>query len=554
VAAALDGTARVALDCETTGLDPRTHRLRLLSLALDTVGGGTFAYLVDCDAVDPAPLWEALAGRELVCHNAAFDLAFLARRGFTPAAPVHDTMLLAQLLTAGTRAPVGLADCCRRWLGRELDKTEQRGDWSGELSADQLAYAAHDVDVLGPLLEALTADVEEAGLAEAADIERRCLPAVVWMAGRGVAFDRDRWQALARDAGEARDRLREALHEAALPRPGRMFGGWNWDSPAQVKEALALAGCDVPNTRDETLAGADHPLAARLRQYRAAAQRVKNYGEKWLSHVDADGRVYAGWRQIGSRAGRMSCRRPNLQQLPRGREYRGCVVAPPGRLLVKADYSQIELCIAAKVSGDAALREAFQSGEDLHVRTARAVLGAGDVTAEHRQLAKALNFGLLYGMGAARFREHARTHYGLDLSERQAADYRAAFFRTYRGLAAWQRRAGSDHVTETRTLAGRRRLLDEKTPYTHRLNSPVQGTGADGLKLALALLWERRAECPGAFPVLAVHDEVVVECDRDQARAAAAWLRRAMVDGMAPLTNPVPVEVEVRVGRTWGGD
>jgi len=97
-------------------------------------------------------------------------------------------------------------------------------------------------------------------------------------------------------------------------------------------------------------------------------------------------------------------------------------------------------------------------------------------------------------------------------------------------------------------------LLDHKTPYTHRLNTPVQGTEADGLKLALALLWERRARVPGAFPVLVVHDEIVVECAQDQADTAATWLKQAMLDGMAPLIDPVPVEVEVKIGRTWGGD
>jgi DNA polymerase-1 len=103
-------------------------------------------------------------------------------------------------------------------------------------------------------------------------------------------------------------------------------------------------------------------------------------------------------------------------------------------------------------------------------------------------------------------------------------------------------------------LAGRRRLLDEKTPYTHRLNSPVQGTEADGTKTALALLWERRNQAPRAFPVLAVHDEIVVEADASQAAAAAAWLKAAMLDGMGPLIDPVPVEVEVKVARSWGGD
>jgi DNA polymerase-1 len=95
-------------------------------------------------------------------------------------------------------------------------------------------------------------------------------------------------------------------------------------------------------------------------------------------------------------------------------------------------------------------------------------------------------------------------------------------------------------------------LLNDRSPDTHRLNTPVQGTGADGLKLALALLWERRAEAPGAFPILAVHDEIVIEADTGQAGAVAAWLRRAMIDAMAPLINPVPVEVEVKIRRTWG--
>ncbi|HYH69232.1 MAG TPA: DNA polymerase, partial [Urbifossiella sp.] len=103
----------------------------------------------------------------------------------------------------------------------------------------------------------------------------------------------------------------------------------------------------------------------------------------------------------------------------------------------------------------------------------------------------------------------------------------------------------------TRTLAGRRRL--GVTRYTEKLNTPIQGSSADGLKRALALLWERRGQCPGAFPVLVVHDEIVVECDADREEEAAVWLRVAMVDGMAPLVSPVPVEVEVSAGPTWGG-
>jgi DNA polymerase-1 len=221
---------------------------------------------------------------------------------------------------------------------------------------------------------------------------------------------------------------------------------------------------------------------------------------------------------------------------------------------VKADYSQIELRIAAKVSGDQALLAAYRRGDDLHTITARNVLGVPEVAKQDRQLAKALNFGLLYGMGAKGFRQYAKAQYGLTLTEAEASRYRDAFFSSYPGLAAWHRRVRARKAAETRTVAGRRRLLNEKTPDTHRLNTPVQGTGADGLKLALALLWERRGQAEGAFPVLAVHDEIVVECDEAQAETAAGWLREAMTDAMAPLIDPVPVEVEVKVARAWGGD
>ena len=120
-------------------------------------------------------------------------------------------------------------------------------------------------------------------------------------------------------------------------------------------------------------------------------------------------------------------------------------------------------------------------------------------------------------------------------------------------MASWHQQIRREQAAEVRTLAGRRVVVDRGGFYGAKANYVVQGTGGDGLKLALALLWQRRHEAPRAFPVLAVHDEIVVECDADQADAVAAWLKKAMVDAMAPLIAPVPVEVEVKVGTTWGG-
>jgi DNA polymerase-1 len=253
----------------------------------------------------------------------------------------------------------------------------------------------------------------------------------------------------------------------------------------------------------------------------------------------------------------MACDHPNLQNIPRSGPLRSYIRAPEGRVFIIADYSQIELRIAAKISGDTEMLSAYAEGRDLHALTARSLTGREEVAIDDRKLAKAVNFGLLYGMGAQGLRSYALRSYGVEMSSEEASLYRRRFFETYPGLRRWhdnERRAWQRGETETRTLTGRRRM--EVQRLTDRLNAPVQGTGADGLKLALALLWERRAECSGAVPVLVCHDEIVVECDVEQAIEAKAWLEKSMIEGMDTVLNSkeelyVPVEVEARIARSW---
>jgi DNA polymerase I len=200
---------------------------------------------------------------------------------------------------------------------------------------------------------------------------------------------------------------------------------------------------------------------------------------------------------------------------------------------------------------------AYAEGRDLHTLTARSLTDREEVTKDGRKPAKAVNFDLLYGMGAQGLQSYALRSYGVEMSLEEATLYRRRFFRTYPGLKRWhdnERRAWQRGDTETRTLTGRRRTDVER--LTDRLNAPVQGTAADGLKLALALVWESRDECQGAVPVLVCHDEVVVECDAEQAGEAKTWLEKAMVDGMDEVLNgtdevDVPVEVEGRIPRSW---
>jgi DNA polymerase-1 len=269
--------------------------------------------------------------------------------------------------------------------------------------------------------------------------------------------------------------------------------------------------------------------------------------------VASDGRVYAHWFQLGAKTGRMASGQPNMQNMPRDPAYRQCFCPGPGRVLVKADYSQIELRIAAKVANETRMIEAYRRGDDLHILTAQRMTGKTEVTKQERQLAKPVNFGLIYGLGAASLCRKAKTDYDLDLSEDDARRYRRAFFAAYPAIQSWHNQIKRRRATETRTLSGRRVLVAADGFFGAKANYIVQGTGADGVKLALALLWERRDQAPGALPVLAVHDEIVVEARADEAEAAAAWLRQAMQDAMVPLLAPVPVEVEVGIAPTWGG-
>jgi DNA polymerase-1 len=558
VLSAIEGSVRVGLDLETTGLDPRKDRVRLLSLAADTIEPGeTFTYIIDCFAVDPRPLFEALAEVELVIHNASFDLGFLTRLGFVPGR-VTDTVLLSRLLD-GTRRPRNyhaLGACGFRHLGQDLPKDLQASDWHGTLTPEQLAYAARDAAVLRPLAEALEGGIKEVKLEQVASNEMHCLPAVVWLAGSGVAIDAAAWKSLATGAGAEAEGLAAQMDRIAPKpeQPGLMGGGWNWNSPEQVKKVFALLGVHLESTDDDALAACSHPLAALLRQYRSASKLASTYGLEWFQDAVDNGRLFAQWKQLGCITGRMACAEPNLQNLPRDRRYRRCFAAPHGRVLVKADYSQIELRIACKIAGERVMLDAYRRGLDLHELTAQRILGKASISKEERQLAKPVNFGLIYGLGAGSLSRKAKADYGLDLSEKDAARYRDAFFAAYPGIARWHQQIKRGRATEVRTLTGRRVLVDAGGFYGGKANYMVQGTGGDGLKLAMALLWQRREQVPGAFPVLAVHDEIVVECDACQADAVSAWLKQAMLNAIQPMLDPVPVEVDVKAGHTWGGN
>jgi len=260
----------------------------------------------------------------------------------------------------------------------------------------------------------------------------------------------------------------------------------------------------------------------------------------------------------------MSCSKPNVQQLPP--EVRRYVRAPEARTLVWADYAQAEIRVLAAASGDPTLLEAFRAGRDPYEATAANVFGVPEeeVTEEQRGVGKVLVFSFIFGGSASAVADK------LGIARDEGERFVGRYFERHPEVGAFLRRTvqGVMATGEARSLSGRiRRFGDvhamgfkEKRDVARRaMNHPMQGSCADGQKLALALLYERRHECPGAVPIIALHDEIVVECDEDNVEAVSAWLESAMKDGMAEVLalatgedRHVPVEVEVESGKTWG--
>ncbi len=347
--------------------------------------------------------------------------------------------------------------------------------------------------------------------------------------------------------------------------PRDLFGPTpvNLDAAEQVREALARTGVDVTSTREAALRDhAGHPAVDALLAYRQVAKVTSNFGGDWADRAvnPVSGRIHADWRQIVG-AGRIACSDPNLTQIPKDPRYRSCFGGAPGRVCVVADYSQQELRILAAVSGDRALADVFRRGGDLHRTTAAMAFGVAEdaVTADQRAAAKALNFGLMYGMGAPGFARATGT------TLVQAQETMARYFAAFPRVAAWlaEAEASGRRNGRTQTALGRIRVLDPDIGpglSTLSRNAPIQGAGADMTKLALAEV-ARRLDRSGGRPdprvapdglILVVHDELVVEVARDRAEETAALVADGMVAAAAEVLGDVPAAVDVDIRPAWG--
>lgn len=545
--------ADVALDIETYGkdkgdaLDPRKGSIRLLQLAIQKQ-----VYVIDLHAVGEAirTVLASLASRHLIGHNLAFDLSFLARQFDFKASSVFCTMTASRILGAGDLSQKhDLGAVVERLLNVELKKEHGASDWSGVLSEEQWRYAANDVALLASLKCKLLVGLKDADLERTAELEMNTVLVAVELQRNGIALNVPKVSAI-------RDKLviQQGDSLAALRRiAGDMF---NPNSPDQVLEALRARGHLVPDTKEDTLSQLADPLAFSIIETRQIKKQIESC-DALLCRVEVDGRVHACFDPMQARTGRFSSKAPNMQNIPRG-ELRSCIKARDGYKLIGADYSQIELRVAASISGEERMLEAYRKGADLHVQTASLVLGkdSSSISKDERQLAKAVNFGLLFGQKAKGLVIYARSNYGVKLEEARAAEIREAFLQAYPTLAAWQREQNeaAKHVCEIRTIIGRRRRLPSNLDswwmrYSALLNTPVQGSAADGLKFALCrLLLEQPDDC---CLVSCIHDEILVEAPEERALEIKAMVEQIMVEEMQSLFPAVPIEVEAKIFETW---
>jgi DNA polymerase-1 len=518
------------------------------------------------------PLLEDPA-RAKVGQNLKYDASVLANHGITLRGIRHDTMLESYLLDS-TATRHDMNSLALKYLGYKTIHFEDiAGKGARQLTFNQIKvedagpYAAEDADITLRLHEALWPQLSALpGPASVyTDIELPLVPVLSRIERTGALVSRELLQQQSRELGERLQQLEAEAHDLA----GEAF---NLGSPKQLGDilfkrlelpVLRKTPTGAPSTAEEVLAelALDYPLPRVLLEYRGLSKLKSTYTDKLPDLLNPHtGRIHTSYHQAVTATGRLSSSDPNLQNIPirteEGRRIRQAFIAPPGYRIVAADYSQIELRIMAHLSSDAGLLHAFREGLDVHRATAAEVFGVAldAVSAEQRRKAKAINFGLIYGMSAFGLARQ------LHLGRSEAQDYIDRYFERYPGVQDYmdRTRASAREQGYVETLFGRRLYLPEinarnkmraQAAERTAINAPMQGTAADIIKRAMLQVdhWLQASDVD-ARTIMQVHDELVLEVAEDAVEQVCDTLCSLMSEA-AELA--VPLLVEAGSGKNW---
>lgn len=579
----------VAFDTETDNLNPLEANLAGFSLSVEE-GKGFYIPLRVTDMLLAGELVEEKAALNqlkrlfdadiTICfHNGKYDLKVLKTAGLdviNSKAKKVDTMIGAWLLNPdktenGSKTSFSLEKLAETKLGlkgTEFDSIVKKGQTFMDLDVDVATpYAAEDADFTLKLWNYFEKEInanENQKIKELFNLEMAILPILTEMEINGIRLEKSILQDYQVELEKKIRSTEKDIYELC----GKEF---NIASPKQLGvvlfEDLGLphgkktkSGYSTDTSVLEELATV-HPVPAKILEYRGMTKLLSTYVETLPNLTDKNGRIHTTFFQTGTATGRLSSKDPNLQNIPvrdeAGRKIRSAFISPENRTLVTADYSQIELVVLAHLSKDTNMCNAFTQGIDIHKATAAMIFGCSpdSVTPDMRRIAKIINFGVIYGMSAFRLAKD------LNISRTQAQEFMNAYFATYAGITQFMQEVifKAEETGYVETLFGRRRYiyginsknkLEKSGAERMAKNTPIQGSAADIVKMAMIAVHKELSEkVPSAKMLLQVHDELIVECDTNDAETVSKLMKETM-EKVVKLD--VPLKVSVESGTSWG--
>ena len=574
----------ISFDTETTSTEEVTAELVGISLAVKEghgyyipvghVSGNNLEIKKVIAALTPA-MTDSKIGK--VAHNAKYDYIMLARYGLIISPLTFDTML-AEFIVDPSSRNLGLKNLSEYRLGEEMTHIEELiGKGKKQISMAEVAiesvanYAAADAETTLRLMPIMQKELQRVNGTKLLDeIDMPLTPVLAEMEMTGALIDTKFFAAMSQELGQRLAEIEKEIFQLA----GKTF---NLNSPQQLSDVLFNhLRLEPPDKGRKTTTGfystsADvlealrgkHPALDFILEHRELSKLKSTYVDALPAAMDPNtGRVHTSYSQIGAVTGRLSSNNPNLQNIPirteTGRRVRNGFIADKGNVLLSVDYSQIELRIVAHMAQDEAMLKAFRAGEDIHATTAAAIydIELDNVTKDMRRHAKAINFGLIYGMSA----------FGLtrstDLTLAEAEEFVKAYFTKFPGVKKYldgMRRQAAE-IGYVETLLGRKRYFPalqgkinmqlKNREEREAINAPIQGTAADIMKLAMLKIPSalQAAGLKGKM-LLQVHDELVLECPKKEVEKTAKVVQETMADAY-PMS--IPLETEARAGASWG--
>jgi len=569
------------LGVDTEVYQPNFYTNYLLTVQLSN---GNIAWIINCLKVtDISPLNTVFNDTKIlkIFQNAVFDIQVLKEVYNFQFNHIYDTFLAEKLLTAGKLEEANLQAITKKYSDKDIVKNWEELNFeevvnTKTLNKDQINYAATDALVLPEIYSKQFDLIKKENLANVLDLEHKVVFVVVEMQMKGTYVQKEKWQQLIIEIKKERDLINKKI-QTQIARfysvePLNMFEESadyvNLNSPKQVLDLFNnKLNIKIKSTREYEIEKIDHPVAKLLLKYREHEKLLKAFGENLLEKINPiTNRIHPEYKQLGSDTGRFSCANPNFQQIPKGgvgKKIRSFFVPEKGNKYVVADYSQQELRILAYYSKDKEFTESFKKDIDLHKLTASKLFNVDidKVTPEQRASAKTLNFGIIYGMGA---RALARN---LDIEFNSAKDLLDKYNITYKSVREFLDRSGNVAIAKgyTTTLYGRKRYYDvpsEKTPDYERIiagikraamNHPIQGSGADMIKLALVFVSRALKKLNlNAQIINTIHDEIMVECSKGDSSKVLEIVRKEMVNAGQLILKDIPIKVDAKIVNSWG--